>query len=431
MKNKKLLILCAVLIVIAVLIGGIIMAVNSGVKPIGEDDFLKADGTVLRNKNGTGDIVCLRGVNAGGYLLQEFWMCQTEYSSTDEYTVTCEMDIYETLTDRFSESEMRELVDIYQENYWTEADFDNCADLGINCIRLPFWYMNLVDFEGNYIDGGFDRIDWFIEEAGKRGIYVILDMHGAPGSQNGSDHSGIDGGDSKKDNSEFFFGENAAKNQELFYDIWETVAKRYAGNPVVAGYDLLNEPYCTYRYNSGLTDGELHKLCWNIYDKAYDIIRAVDSEHIIIMEATWDAWDLPHPIEYGWTNVMYEYHNYLYDDYDNANGQQIENMKNKLNGINSMNYNVPSLMGEFNYFNNPDAWEDGIRLLNDSGISWTIWTYKTTPENGMWGLYHHTSGRKADVTYDSYDRIASKWAQVGEASANEALCKVIKKNIWG
>lgn len=396
---------------------------GGGSKPLEQSDFLKADGKVLKNEKG--EVVYLRGTNAGGYLLQEFWMCPTEYTD-----VTCEMDIYTTLTERFGEEKMRELVALYQDSYWTEADFDNCAELGFNCIRLPFWYMNFVDFEGNYIDGCFERIDWFVEQAGKRGMYVILDMHGAPGSQNGSDHSGIDGGDTKESSSEFFFGENSEKNQELFYDLWRTIAQRYAGNPTVAGYDLLNEPFCTYRYSSRLSEAELRELYWDIYDKAYDIIREVDSDHIIIMEATWDAWDLPHPFDYGWSNVMYEYHNYLYDDYDNANGQQIENMRKKLDGIASMNYNVPSYMGEFNYFNNPDAWEEGIRLLNDYGMSWTTWTYKTTANNEMWGIYHHTSDRKVDVGYDSYDKIVSKWSKAGESEPNEALCDVLKKNIW-
>lgn len=388
---------------------------------ITQSDFIKAKGKYLYNNYGNGDAVLLRGTNAGGYLVQEFWMCPTEYSSG----VSDQMDIINTLTSRFGADAAAELIKVYEDNYWTEADFDNCAAMGINCIRLPLWYRNLVDANGNMLSNAFDRIDWFVDQAGQRGIYVIIDMHGAPGSQNGSDHSGIDGGDSKLSASEFFFGSNASANQQLYYDLWEKIAVHYVGNPVVAGYDLLNEPYCTYRYNSGYSDDYLHSMLWSVYDKAYDLIRAIDPDHVIIMEATWNPVDLPDPSTYGWENVMYEYHNYLYDDYDNANGGQISNMKSKLDAITSANYNVPSYMGEFCYMNNTSAWQEGLQLLNDYGINWTTWTYKVVSSYGNWGLYNQ-SVESVNVTTDSYSEIYRKWSNVGSSYANSSLVNAVK-----
>jgi endoglucanase len=402
----------------------VLMPVTTRAATITSTDFLKANGKVLRNNYGNGDIVQLRGINVGGYLLQELWMTPTATSS-GRYTVTCEMDIYETLTARFGDAKMRELIGVYQDNYFTESDFNNCQALGINCIRLPFWFMNLVDSNGNFLPNAFDRMDWFVQQAGARGIYVILDMHGAPGSQSGSDHSGIDGGNNKEAASEFFFGDNAAGNQQLFYDIWYKIAQHYNGNPTVAGYDLLNEPYCTYRYNSSYSEDYLHTTLWDIYNNAYNIIRSVDSDHVIIMEATWDPWDLPDPSVYGWTNVMYEYHNYLYDDYDNVNGGQISSMQNKLNNIKNQGYNVPSFMGEFNYMNNPSAWQQGLQLLNDSGLSWTSWTYKVTGTNNNWGLYNQNI-TKANVATGSEATIRSSWSNVGTSTPNTTLINAVK-----
>lgn len=397
--------------------------VKADLIPITSSDFLMADGKYLRKNYGKGDIVQLRGINVGGYLLQEFWMTPTS-DWHGKYTVTCEMDIYRTLTDRFGEDKMRELVGGYQDNYFSEQDFDNCAALGMNCIRLPFWYMNLVDFNGNFLPNAFDRMDWFIKEAGKRGIYVILDMHGAPGSQNGSDHSGIDGGNKKEEASRFFFGSEAKQNQELFYDIWYRIAQRYKDDPVVAGYDLINEPYCTYRYNSSHSEAQLHTLLWDIYNNAYNVIRSVDQNHVIIMEATWDPKDLPDPVDYGWTNVMYEYHNYLYDDYDNAQ-RQVQSLKNKVDVIIKQDYNVPSYMGEFNLMKNPSAWKQGLKLLNDAGISWAIWTYKVTGSNNNWGLYNQNVAR-ANVATDSEAAIRTRWSNVGKASPNKTLINAVK-----
>lgn len=393
---------------------------------IESSDFIKANGTVLKNNYGSGDTIYLRGVNAGGYTLQEFWMCPTNYSNN----CSDQDDIWRILTNRFGAEAAKTLVNAYESAYWTEADFDRIASLGMNCIRLPLWYRNFVDSNNNWYSNAFDRVDWFVREAGERGIYVIIDMHGAYGSQNGSDHSGVDGGDYKEAASEFFFGANAASNQEKYYQMWEKLAAHFKGNPTVAGYDLLNEPYCTYRYNSSYTEDYLHSLLWGIYDKAYDRIRAIDPDHLIIMEATWDGWDLPNPNDYGWSNVMYEYHQYEYSDYDNASGTQISSMQNKLNNIFCMNYNVPSYMGEFNYFNNTDAWAQGLQLLNNNGMNWTIWSYKCVSEYGNWGLVNQ-SVEKVNVETDSYDEILRKWSNVGSCYENTGLMNTVKNYTSG
>ncbi len=387
-----------------------------------EHPQLKAVGKVLKNNSGEGDIVQLKGTNAGGYLLQEFWMTPTLATTN----VSDETELYAKLTERFGQEKMEELVSLYQDNYWTEADFDYCEEIGINCIRLPFWYKNLVGEDGQLKEDWYERFDWFVQEAAERNIYTILDFHGAPGSQNGSDHSGVDGHNNKMAASQFFFGKNAAAYQELYYQLWEIIAEHYKDNPWVAGYDLLNEPYCTYRYSTNIPEQELREHLWDIYDVAYDRIRAIDSEHMIIMGATWDPVDLPDPAAYEWENVMYEYHNYLYDDYDNVGGQQISNMKKKLDAIKLENYNVPSLLGEFSYFNNLDAWDEGMKLINDTGISWTTWTYKVIDTNINWGIRYQKDLR-VDLERDEYEEIKEAWSKVGESYENEGLRKVLEK----
>ncbi len=391
---------------------------------ISEKPFLKADGKNLRDDSGKGELVQLKGTNVGGWFLQEFWMTVTAYSDN----VTAENDVIRELTERFGEEEADRLMEIYRENFFTEADLDYCKSLGMNCLRLPIWYRTLTDENGNLYENAFDRIDWFVEEAGKRGIYVILDMHGAPGSQNGSDHSGIDGHDEKMINSKFFFGteEEVSENQRLFYEIWEKIAAHYNGNPWVGGYDLLNEPFCTFRYNTGLKDSVLLEMLWDIYDEAYRRIRAIDPDHLIIMEATWNPSDLPHPDRYGWENVMYEYHNYLYDDYNNAKGQQIANMRKKMNDIKKADYNVPSYLGEFAYFDNIKAWDDGVKLINDTGMSWTTWTYKTISSVGNWGI-RHTRDAGLNLEKADAEKIEAAWSKVSEETENTLLSKTLSK----
>lgn len=387
---------------------------------ISDSDFLRTEGKLVVNAGG--QQVQLRGTNVGGYLLREFWMSPV----TKTLEVQDEITIYEMLEARFGTETMRELNKAWQGNFFTEADFDNLDQLGANCIRLPMWYRNLVDENGEFYADAFVLLDWFVEQAGQRGMYVILDMHGAPGSQSGKDTSGV-AGDGEA-TSYFFFGDDAAKNQELFLEIWTKVAEHYAGNPVIAGYDVLNEPYCEYRYTTSRSANELHEILWDVYDRAYEAIRAVDPDHMVIFEAVWDPSDLPNPEDMGWENVMYEYHNYMYGDYSNLNGEQISSMKKKLGLIKAANYNVPSYMGEFCYFDSLEAWDEGLALLNEAGIHWTTWTYKTTSGNGNWSLYHHVSDLgKINMLRATEEEIRAFCDRLGEVKPNEDLLEVVGK----
>ncbi|MBR3646535.1 MAG: cellulase family glycosylhydrolase [Lachnospiraceae bacterium] len=420
MKKKTIIAFAVVGAVTVAVLTGAALVIQKGNVKMTNKDFLRAEGKELRNEKG--ETVYLKGINIGNYFVQEFWMGPTEYTG-----VTCQKELEEKLTERFGAQKKDELIKTYQDNYFTEKDFDKIKKLGFNSIRIPFWYGTFSDDEGNWKKDAFDRLDWFVEQSAKRGIYVILDMHGAFGSQNGSDHSGIDGRDDKKSASKFFFGDDAEKNQKMYYEMWEKIAEHYKENPTVAGYDLLNEPYCTYRYSSGLSDDELHTVLWNIYDAAYDRIRAIDDKHIIIMEATWDSYDLPNPKKYDWENVMYEYHNYEYSNYDNENDAQINSMQRKITDVKTSGYNVPVYMGEFNYFNNMEAWTKGLKLLDDNGFNWSIWSYKCMDDNDNWGV-EKISLNKVDIEKDSFETIKETWSKVGESEENTKLVDAIRES---
>jgi endoglucanase len=384
--------------------------------------LLKAIGNKVINEYG--DTVMLRGTNLGSWLVQEDWMTGN--------TCGYQKKMIETLTDRFGSVTCEELIDLWENTWITETDIDNIRNLGFNCVRVPFTFMNLIALDDySWKSDAFDRLDWILQKCGERNIYVIFDMHGAPGSQSGSDHTGIDGGNAKEAASEFFFGNNAASNQAKFYEIWEAIAQRYVTNKTVAGYDLLNEPYCTYRYSSSVGEDKLHSMLYAIYNEAYKKIRAIDANHIIIMEATWDPWDLPKPSTYSWTNVMYEYHNYEYSDYDNAEGKQISSMKKKLTNIKNYDtqYKVPNLLGEFCYMNSSSAWEEGMALLNTYGAHWTTWNYKVQANYGNWGIYNCSTG-KINISTATESEIRSAWKNI-TTSKNTTLANILSTYATG
>ena len=151
---------------------------------------LTVDGTKVVDPDG--EEVFLRGINAGGLFVTEHWMTGFKYGSTPSNDYR---SLTQTFIERFGEEQTKELWAEYRADWWSDTDFEICENMGINVIRLPFSYMN-VDFAAvtDYSEAGknydFSDIDDFVERAARHGIYTILDLHGAYGSQNGQDHSG-------------------------------------------------------------------------------------------------------------------------------------------------------------------------------------------------------------------------------------------------
>lgn len=373
---------------------------------LGSNDFLKVNGTQIRKQKGTGDIVYLRGTNAGGWLVQEDWMNPT--NASDQKTMMT------TLANRFGASKRDELVSTYENNYWTTQDFDNCAEMGMSVIRLPFTYMNLCDDNGNLKSNAFDRLDWFVQNCSQRGMYVILDMHGAFGSQNGMDHSG-----EINDGKQLYYNQS---NKDKTLNLWKKIAEHFKGNPAVAAYDILNEP--------GIKAAATYSLHWDFYNEIYNTIRSKDSNHIIIMESCWDADNLPRPSQYGWKNVAYEYHYYPWNAQNSSDAQK-SYFSGKVSDIANHNYGVPTFVGEFTCFEQAEGWKAAMSTFNGQGWHWTTWSYKVTG-NSSWGIYNHNP-EKVDIYNDSADTIKNKWSAVGTANGwkNDKIYNLVKPYLSG
>ena len=362
-----------------------------------------------------GNVVVLRGTNFGGWLVQEGWMCPTDQTDT----LSTDMTLYS----RFGKEKAEALIAAYQESWITEEDFRTVKELGLNVVRVPFTYMNVyyhLSDEGELLhpdeftlrEDPFERLDFALEMCKKYGLYLILDMHGAVGSQNGSDHSG----DTSRTNL-YADTELGEAYREKTAELWALVAEHFAGESNVAGYDLLNEPTRA----SGATQ-------WDYYDVLYKAVREADPDHMIFIEATWEPNNLPSPEDYGWENVVYEYHHYNWD-YNNQSNKSFYTFKKLLGNT----HKVPSLIGEFN------AWGDSRRstgkrdqtdleanagvleFYNGEGWHWTTWTYKVvgTLRDSNWGLFNASTllkdVTKIDPETDSYEDILAAWSSVDTA----------------
>ena len=361
--------------------------------------FLKADGKILKDNFGTGSTITLRGTNAGGWLVTENWQCPV--NAKDQLTTL------KVFTERFGADKAQELIDYYQDNWWTEEDFDIVKEEGMNVLRLPVTYFEMQNSDGTLKETAFKRLDWFVQNCALHGIYVLIDMHGAMGSQNGKDHSGDT---SIADKGNFYDNE---ENIKKTITLWEEIAKRYKDNPWVCGYDLLNEPSAT------------GTVQFDVYDRLYKAIRAIDKNHAMFIQAIWEPYHLPDPSFYGWQNVVYEYHFYGWDVEKDAEGQMAFIQSKVKMADEDTNYDVPLLVGEFTFFSNEQSW-NAMDIFEEQGWSYTSWTYKVTGKNSSWGIFTSDDKRKVDIYKDSYDTIKEKWSKEEISTTSEAFTRNAK-----
>lgn len=381
--------------------------------------LVQASGKSLYDADG--NKLVLRGVNAGQILLQEGWMSPfaleplknedgsyvKDGDNNIQYPEFTEEEFREGIkaNPNLNTYDMEELMKIYWDAFFTEEDFRIIKeDLQMNTIRLPFYYLNILneDLTLKSEEDAFAYLDWFMEEAAKNELYVVLDLHGAPGSQNGFEHSGRE----DRVAGLWISEENVAATVEL----WKFISKHYTETKPelgkwIATYDILNEP--TYEYNTITT-----KECWDVFDQIYDVIRANGDNHVVTMEGCWDFGKLPDPADYGWENVQYEYH--WYNWWSNILPYDMLYAYYDLYNI-GRDYDVPVYIGEFTLFEDKEQWADSLALFDQRNYSWTIWNYKSTVTGWWttsWGVYtcqlkaitenEDTKCNIATCTYEEY-----------------------------
>jgi aryl-phospho-beta-D-glucosidase BglC (GH1 family) len=330
------------------------------------------------------------------------------------------------------------LFDTFRDNYFTTNDLDRIRELGYNGIRLCFFHTLLEDDRNPYVykQSGWDRLDWVIEQCRIRHMWVILDLHSTPGSQNPYHASGYrEPFRNRLWYSSYFKDRTAA--------LWVEISSRYATNTTVAGYDLFNEPDPP---RQGSTKAHYQQAFSNdilpLLSRLYTAIRSNDTEHLLFMESNLmytNMWDdtlwWPAPASKGWTNVVYEFHVYdqtvygqtgVDDWYFTTQKGIADNMVRAFTRLREKR-NVPVYVGEFAPWTeqNMDYW---TRQLNAHDLSWGHWNYRswgwddeTMPEKGktLWGLDYRskdTTNQIPDLVNDSFATLAGKFALYNQAN---------------
>lgn len=244
----------------------------------------------------------------------------------------------------------------FKDNYITANDINFIAEMGANTIRMPFNYRSFTDedYMGVIRNGdGFERIDSLVKWCRQADLYIILDMHDAPGGQTGYNIDDSYG-------YPWLFVEE--EDQYLFCDVWKRIAAHYANEPQIIGYELLNEPIADYWPEHK----RMNTLLEPLYKRVTKAIREVDKNHVIILGAP--QWNLNFKVFRDTkfdNNIMYTCHKY--------DGQPPYNISDFIAFKDSVN--LPMYMGEIGH--NKESWQEKMCILMEkNNIGYTFWPYK-------------------------------------------------------
>ncbi|GAB2796910.1 hypothetical protein GCM10027175_39770 [Hymenobacter latericoloratus] len=355
--------------------------------------------------NAQGQEVVLRGYNVGGWLLQESYILQTD-------TLNCQWRIRQGLLRTMPEAQVEDFYRQYRQHFIAKADIDFLGRQGFNAVRLPFHYDLFLTPEQRrartavirdprndqqltayveqlsrwYDQGrlfadaknleGFRLIDQVAEWCAANKMYVILDLHAAPGGQ----------GTDRNINDNFrpldLWKRRDAKGRLIYQDItvrlWEKLAARYKHDARIGMYDLLNEPHNLNASNGLSADNqELSAL----YARLINAVRAQHDQHLLVLEGNGYGNEYTNltPDKLAVkdkSNLVYNAHRYWCPNTPEAadpNANQINLIRNLVAFRDQ--WQVPVWVGETG--ENSNEWfAAAVQGLNAHHIGWCHWNIK-------------------------------------------------------
>lgn len=326
----------------------------------GTSQLLKTKGQKIVNDKG--ENIQLKGLGLGGWMLQEGYILKTADFAGPQFKIK------EKIAELIGNEGMENFYKAYLKNGITKQDIDFLAKSGFNSVRLPMHYnlytlpieKEAVKGQNTWIEEGFNMNDELLNWCKENKIYLILDLHAAPGGQ------GNDANISDNDKSKPSLWESE-ENQKKTIALWKKLAERYKDEPWIGGYDLINEPNINFTgKNPNGTDEMSNAPLWKLQKEITEAIREVDKKHIIFLEG--NAWGNNYngliPI---WDdNMAFSFHKYW--TYNNKETIQFAlDLRQK--------HNMPIWLGETG--ENSNVWFAELnQLLEKENIGWAYWPMK-------------------------------------------------------
>lgn len=305
------------------------------------------DGTEI--VDGAGQPIKLRGLSLGNWLLWENYFMGASPSNFQGQRL-----LLKNLTSLVGAPRTAQFqLDVYN-HYITLPDIQRIAALGFNSIKVPLAYDVLEDDSnpGVYKASGWQILDNVVSWAQQSGLYVIFDLHAAPGAQNGFYTSAPPPGGAQLWRN--------ADDQTRTVNLWKAIAARYANSTTVAGYDVLNEPLPPTNY-----------ALMSLYNRIIPAIRSVDTNHMLILEGTAFDGDLQLFKSRNDDNETVSLHQYLWSS---------KNPEQQINDAEAVaaKLDVPLWVGEMGNSTTSDVIKQVNRFNTDPAIQgWSFWTWKS------------------------------------------------------
>ncbi|WP_448702631.1 cellulase family glycosylhydrolase [Mucilaginibacter sp. AW1-3] len=366
--------------------------------------FLKARGKLIVDEQG--QKVILRGMGLGGWMLQEGYMFRLS-------NVGQQYKIRAGIQSLIGAEKTARFYDKWLATETRKVDIDSMASWGFNSIRLPMHfglYTLPVDQEpvagqNTWLEKGFALTDSLLKWCAANKMYLILDLHACPGGE------GNDLPISDRDPSKPSLWQSEA-NQQKMIALWRKLAERYANQPYIGGYDIINEPNWGFddpkdiRGTAEKTNAPLKKLMMDV-TKA---IREVDKKHIIIIEGNGFGNNYNGLLPQWDNNMVLSFHKY-------GNFNTDGSIKHFLDL--SDQYNIPLWMGESG--ENSNTWfTEAIGLVESHNIGWSWWQLKKMGINNPLEI-------KQPANYQQFlDYMGGKGPKPTEAEANVILNQLLE-----
>ncbi|EMD86909.1 glycoside hydrolase family 5 protein [Bipolaris maydis ATCC 48331] len=212
----------------------------------------------------------IRGVNIGGWLVLEPWITPSIFDNANRGRPQNDIVDEYTLGEKLGSQNALNILRNHWDTFVTWQDFNKIKQSGFNVVRIPIGYWAYDTFGSPYVSGAAVYIDAAIDWARSVGLKILIDLHGAPGSQNGFDNSG-----QRMDRPTWQQGDTVQRTLQVL----RTISQKYAQKSyqdVIIGIELLNEP--------ALYNGLSRDVLAQFYRDGYGQVREVSDTPVIISD---------------------------------------------------------------------------------------------------------------------------------------------------
>lgn len=224
----------------------------------------------------------IHGVNLGGWLVLEPYIAPSLFEAFGTNETNIPVDEYH-LTMAYGKEKALEVLSNHWETFYTEDDFAKMQQYGLNMVRIPIGYWAFASLRNDpFVQGQVEYLDKALAWCKKYNLKAWIDLHGAPGSQNAFDNSGL---------RDYLDWQTHDYYYTLTYSILGEIAKKYSTpeyDDVVIGIQLVNEPFGPKLDREKIIE---------FYNNGYDIVRKAGDVPVIIHDAFFQ-------LDYSWDKVL-------------------------------------------------------------------------------------------------------------------------------